>query len=280
MLGYTGVGLRRLPAPLKEPFLAVRCGLCHAVRSRHGLPFCVCLNHELCVALVANAATSAEVPRFFRGTCVGTPLIWVPLQDYLSPCYARAADICVLLAHEEISDNRRDGDRVWWGIADTLLERRLDSLSFDPNCISRPISHFYDLEWEGGDSRRFDQLLDAHADVGVAVANVLQQGSDRRNRVLANICACMGKWIYLIDACDDWESDQKRGIFNPLSLLGDKAIVKTYIQDLESELSRLASMFPYGRYSVLLRYMLVDNLRRKSRRVLSRCQFFGSDDSE
>ena len=61
---------------------------------------------------------------------------------------------------------------------------------------------------------------------------------------------CLGRWIYLMDAADDWERDHQRGLFNPFS--PDEHGQKPYAtirQALNSSLSECLTA-----YHLLTRY--------------------------
>ena len=56
-----------------------------------------------------------------------------------------------------------------------------------------------------------------------ATANMLAEFSDyvlgeKANGYSHNLCYAIGKWIYLIDALDDYDKDKKKGAYNPFVL--------------------------------------------------------------
>ena len=56
-----------------------------------------------------------------------------------------------------------------------------------------------------------------------ATATMLAQFSDyalgeKRTEESYNLCYALGKWIYLIDALDDYDKDIKKGAYNPFRL--------------------------------------------------------------
>ena len=69
---------------------------------------------------------------------------------------------------------------------------------------------------EGANTDSVDRAADA-------TATMLAQFSDyalgeKRTEESYNLCYAIGKWIYLIDALDDYDKDKKKGAYNPFLL--------------------------------------------------------------
>ena len=224
MFGY----IRPLQGELKvrdlERFKACYCGLCHALGRNYGFSARFILNYEL-VFLAMLLWDEAEPAKMIHKRCVASPL-------KKKRCCAenRALDACA--GYSVIL--------TWWKLKDTVqdetffksLPHRLaciklfkaykkavkDFPEFDEN-IRLEISALSKFESEPSAS------IDAAAD---KFANILKAAAphsmpDTKRRPMLELLYHMGRWIYIIDACDDYSRDAKSKSFNP--------IVTTYPSD-------------------------------------------------
>jgi hypothetical protein len=165
-----------------------------------------------------------------------------------------AADMLVLLGYKKLDDDKHDEHKLR-GFLGTLLYRRaylkaaerlpektaavserLAELSVIENIPSRKTVDAIDSSSETLDACELSSgLVDADnmsskiVDIDVAAepfANLMSEIMDGANetgyksesvsRILRAMGYNLGKWIYLIDAADDYEKDTKSGAFNPL----------------------------------------------------------------
>ncbi len=221
MFGY----IRPLECELKvreqAEYRGIYCGLCKSIGRRYGQLERLTLSYDCAfLALVLSAMTGGAAytpgncgPRVYRGKR--------PIADP-SPVLDYAADVNVLLAWYKAADDATDEKSVSAGAARlALLRAYKKAAKIHPaldEAIGRSMASLRVIELqkvastdEPGDA--FGRLL---ADV-LLHAPMLPQGE----RAAAEWMAYnLGKWVYLIDAWDDRESDEKRGGYNPFLLSG------------------------------------------------------------
>ena len=216
MFGY----IRPMQGELKvrelERFKACYCGLCHALGKKYGLRARFILNYEL-VFLSMLLWDESETPVIKRGRCIASPLKkkrYCARSEALGIC----AGYCVIL--------------TWWKLRDTLDDERfmhtvphrmaLTALSRAYKKASREFPEFDALikeelaalaEYE----KQYGPSLDCAADKFARILTAAAPASapDATKRPMRELLYHLGRWIYIIDACDDYRKDSQRGRYNP-----------------------------------------------------------------
>jgi len=65
----------------------------------------------------------------------------------------------------------------------------------------------------------------------------------------------IGKWIYIIDAIDDYKSDKKKKEFNPFNEFDEdtaKSVAEKILIDCEERLDQIAALLPYNNDSGII----------------------------
>ena len=218
MFGY----IRPLQGELKvyelERFKACYCGLCHALGKRYGLAARFVLNYEL-VFLVMLLWGRADELDIKRGLCIASPC---RKKSYCAgnEAFDMCAGYSVILA--------------WWKLRDTIADEaflktiphRLASLVIS-GAYKKAAREFTGFdgkareeiaaltEYEKGFSKSLDGAADKFAGMLTAAIPESMQGNDRR--VMKELLYHTGRWIYIIDAYDDYKDDLKTGRYNAVA---------------------------------------------------------------
>lgn len=198
-----------------ERFQAVYCGLCHCIRKRYGLMQTMLLSYDCTyLALVLDASRpSCEnckkrciVHPFRRRSCAGE-----------SDGIRHAAAVSVILNYHRLGDTAADetGWKRWAAKCLRFVLRRgyrkakAENELFD-QLAQQGLGQLAQLERD-----RIDSLdIPADAFAGILRAAIPQDRED--SRILSEMFYHTGRWIYLIDACDDLEKDFGTGNYNPV----------------------------------------------------------------
>jgi len=219
MFGYIRPMHSELKVREHERFKACYCGLCRALGKKYGVAARFILNYEL-VFLSMLLWGEDEQPEIRRGRCIASPCRkkgYCARNQALDTC----AGYCVIL--------------TWWKLRDTIedegfikaLPHRLAALllyrayraaarefrGFDGK-VREEIAALREYESSGADSLdgaadKFAQILCAAAPGGVP---------DNKGRPMLQLLYHLGRWIYVIDACDDYRGDAKAGRYNPVAV--------------------------------------------------------------
>jgi len=224
MFGY----IRPLQGELKvrelERFKACYCGLCHALGRKYGFSARFILNYEL-VFLAMLLWDEDEPVRMMRKRCVASPFKkkrYCAGNTALDAC----AGYSVIL--------------TWWKLKDTVadesffksLPHRLACLKLGraykkavrdfPEFDEKVRSELLSLsDYESEPFASVDGAADRFANILKATAS--DKMPDIKRRPMLELLYHTGRWIYIVDACDDYSRDAKSESFNP--------IVRTYPSD-------------------------------------------------
>ena len=220
MFGY----IRPMQGELKvcelERFKACYCGMCHALGKKYGLLARLTLNYEL-VFLAMLLWDGGEAPVIKRGRCVASPFCgkkYCARNESLDVC----AGYGVIL--------------TWWKLKDTIadepflkaLPQRFAKLVLYGayRKASREFAGFdgevrKEMESLGRHEAMEEKSLDGAADkfariLSAAAPESLPEGT---GRPMHELLYHLGRWIYILDACDDYEKDVRAGRYNPVAAL-------------------------------------------------------------
>ena len=215
MFGYIRPQKGELKVCEFERFKACYCGLCGALGKKYGPAARFILNFEL-VHLAMLLWDENEAPVIERKRCVASPCrkkMRCARNAVLDAC----AGYSVILA--------------WWKLRDTIedepfikaVPHRLGALflkgaykkavrelpGFDAK-VRQELTALSEFEKSGGAS------LDGAADKFAKILSFTVPDSvpESKRRALAELLYHTGRWIYIIDACDDYEPDVEAGRYN------------------------------------------------------------------
>jgi len=218
MFGY----IKPLEGELKvrelEDFRSIYCGLCNTLGNRYGIFSRNILNYDFTflALLIGSYSESEEVERRDM-RCIAHPT-----RKRCVRCADRsfetAADISVIFTFYKLKDDAKDE-----GIFKRLIARffikalkraHKKAASLMPECEETVKNNFENLcVMEREKTASIDKTADAFANMLSSAIN----GSGKNERAARNILYHVGRWIYIIDAIDDFEKDMQAGAYNPIA---------------------------------------------------------------
>ena len=214
MFGY----VRPLKGELKvaefEQFRAVYCGLCHMLSRRYGFGARFLLNYDLAFfAAAGDGVESAAKPEYKR--CIASPF-----RKKCILCAGKgmelAADLTIILGYWKLDDAVRD-EGFFKGLGSRFLRFLLKpyyrkAKRFRPELCEKVAEQMQALsELESERCESIDRTADAFA--GILSAAGEELGFEEAARMFYHI----GRWIYVIDACDDLSEDFGDRRYNPVA---------------------------------------------------------------
>ena len=246
MFGYIEANISELNEDQLRRYRGCYCGLCRALKNRHGQLSRVTLSFDMTflVMLLSSMYEAEEISG--EGRCGIHPLkkrhYWHgEFSDY-------AADMNVALAYHNCLDDWRD-DRNFVKYAEAkVLEKQYKAVAqlwprqceAIENCIFR-LSEIEKAENADPDAGAncFAQLM---GELFVCREDSLWQDKIRL------FGEGLGRFIYMMDACVDFEKDKKRGRYNPLMSISKDALSEeeklTILKMLLGECARVFEMLP------------------------------------
>ncbi len=221
MFGY----IKAFPDELKlrenEYYRAAYCGLCRGMGKCCGCTSRTTLSYDMVFALLSRIAISGETPEIYMGRCALHPFKKRPFMK-LSPELMFTARASVLLAYAKLEDDVHDENgakklaarvgRAFLKKGNRRAEAELPELSAS---IGEGLAALSALESEREPT--VDRPADLFGDIMACVLSHGYEGFDLR--IAREIGLHAGRWVYIVDALDDCDDDERHGRYNPFLLL-------------------------------------------------------------
>ena len=173
-------------------------------------------------ALIREMLEGEEV-LFVKKRCPRHPIKKIETIE-INPQLEYSAYVGGILTAGKIEDNINDEKGAKRSIASFLrlffskMEREADKNLPELAClVSDKLAELHDIE--EGEVASIDIPADVFGDM---MASLLSYGLDGDKKLVAsNIGKRIGRWIYIVDAFDDYDKDRKSGSYNPFVLLYD-----------------------------------------------------------
>lgn len=217
MFGY----IKPYPPELKvkeyDFYRSVYCGLCHALGRRVALCAELTLSYDIVFLALISITLNGDILEIKPRRCAVHPFKKRPVLAP-NPSLISAAETGALLSYYRVIDDLHDNRGLRRLLPLLLLpaakhmKQKIAPPEIFDNQIKDGLERLNRLEAEKTASA--DAPAEAFGDVLAAVfAHVCGDGNKRR--IGEVIGKHTGRWIYLVDALDDLETDKKRGLYNP-----------------------------------------------------------------
>ena len=259
MFGYIQANNRELKIKDFETYRSYYCGLCHTLKKRYGRRGQLLLNYDMTfLALVLTGLYEPEEAKT-RRRCALHP--GRAHEETESSALSYAADMTVLLAYNKAADDWRD-DQSAAGRGITMLLHK-DYLALrekyprQARMLEKCVKALSRAEQAGSEDIDYTAGL-----TGRFLAEMYAWRDDIWQRDLREMGFYLGKFIYLMDARDDLEKDQKKGSYNILLPLrqkdpeGFEDMTQTLLIDMMSSCCRSFERLPIVEHSAIIRNVL------------------------
>ncbi len=238
MYGYIRPHTPELKVREQKYYRAVYCGLCRTMGKCTGQCSRMTLSYDMTFFALVRMALEDESPVMRNRRCMSNPLerrTMVEPNDILR----MTAYLSAVMVYHKVRDDRADEDGIKKTAA-TLIGPYLSSLrrrvrrrgytETDDRIAStmRALSRL-----EASRPMSVDEPADLF---GELMATLLSAGlADDRARIAASVGRHIGRWVYILDAADDFEDDVRNGRYNPFACLyGDPDLKSLTLPQRES----------------------------------------------
>lgn len=213
MFGYVTAVKDGLTEEQFRRYRACYCGLCHALREKHGQLCRMTLNYDMTFLILLLSSLYEPEEQSGESRCAAHPA--KPQAFWRNEITDYAADMNVALAYHKLMDDARDdGSLLREGTA-KLLEKGYAQVKerWPVQCAA--------IEEELAALSLAEKENDPVPDRGAAcfgrlMAAVFRWREDRWTPAVSETAFRLGELIYLEDAAVDMASDVRRGRYNPL----------------------------------------------------------------
>lgn len=222
MYGYLRTHAPELKVREQEYYRAVYCGLCRTMGKCTGQCSRMTLSYDFTLFALVRLALTGEDLTVKRRRCVAHPLRKRPMAEP-TPALALCAYASAILAHYKVKDDLRD---------ERGLKRTAASVvsPFIASMRRRSVRKGYG-DMDSGVYLAMKELCELEASripsvdepatlFGELMGKLLAYGLEGNEAKLAHTVGLrLGRWVYILDAADDYAEDVKYRRYNPLACL-------------------------------------------------------------
>ncbi|MBQ7968573.1 MAG: hypothetical protein IJ292_01995 [Clostridia bacterium] len=220
MFGYIRPDSKELKVKEYELYKSAYCGLCRVMGKRYSFLYKMSLSYDFVFMVLLRLYCSEEMPSFSRKRCIAHPTKKKVMMDE-NEALDTASDVGVIMLYHDFLDKINDKD----GIKSFFCRLALPELKRlrKKACRSSELIAFFDQsvnqslkelsEYEKQNCPSIDLPAEAF---GSILGNALSVGYEGdKKRTVYEIGRNLGKWIYISDALDDIDKDEKTKKYNP-----------------------------------------------------------------
>lgn len=216
MLGYVTIEKSELKVREFDMYQAYYCGICKSIGRRFGQLPRMTLSYDSVFLALVLAGLSEETDIVLQEHCITHHIKKKPVV-FGNEALDYAADVMVILAYHKFLDDWKDEKSKVGFIGKSALAgayRKLQEIHPDVcRKIENALNTLSELEKEN--SGKLDLVSDTFADIMETLFTGYDPAADSA-RVLGQLGRHLGKWIYTIDALDDYKKDIEAKHYNPL----------------------------------------------------------------
>lgn len=248
MFGYIRIQKSELLVREYEAYKSVYCGLCRQMGRDYSRLSRFILSYDCTFYAMFLMSLSRSCKGFERKCCRFNPLKKCSYCNVKDDVLSKAAALSVILAYYKIIDDIADSGffkRIAYKIVKPIFARwrkkaarrypELDNLVTEMTAAQQIA--------EQDKNCSLDKAADPTATMLSSVLS-LEAENDSQKRIYSQIGYGLGRFIYLIDAADDYEKDSKNGNFNPFINIDERYNV------IKNNLSQALAM-TYDAYNLL-----------------------------
>ena len=287
MFGYVKPDKPELKIKDYETYKAIYCSLCRTLGKEYGLLARFLLTYDAAFyALLKKSVLQAKPDCAYNGVCRFNPLKkcnYIDTDSYLKD----AAALTVIMFYYKVLDNINDGKPL------KRMAARLvyPYIKIKFNKAVKKYSKYNDIikastdEQARIENEKTDSIDIAAHPTAVSLQKIFSVGieDETQKRIVERIGYCLGRWVYLMDAFDDLESDIKAGAYNPFALkykldksflTGDnKAIEDDIIKSIrltENETGLALELLDKNCYKPLIENIIFDGMEAELMKIIKK----------
>ena len=220
MFGYITPVLSVLSDEQKQRYRSFYCGVCHALRNRYGQISRLSLSNDMTFMAILLSSLYEPETNASHSRCLLHPLkshifLSSSLVDY-------AADMNALLFYYKCEDQRMD-ERSFTGTAgERIFRKAVDDAQKRWPLQSEEVRFTLAELWqeEKKSSPDPDRLCNLSGQMLGAV--FVPKPDDPWSSILRTVGTGLGRFVYWMDAWEDYDEDLKKNRFNPLKTWHDR----------------------------------------------------------
>ena len=233
MFGYVRIKKMDLTFREFDYYKGYYCGLCKYLKENHGEVSRLSLNYDITFLIVILTALYKLDSDITYERCIANPL--KKKMRIVNEITEYAASMNILLSYYKLEDNLYDDngikDKLAYELYKGKLKKAYEKYPQKAEYIKQQLGNLRELEKQ--ESKSIDKVSNTF---GNLMGEIFVYKKDEYEQNLRNIGFNLGKYIYILDAYEDLEEDNKKGRYNPFIDYIDKK------EELKNKVDRLISM--------------------------------------
>ena len=211
MYGYIVVDQPELKFREFDKYRSYYCGLCDSLAEAHGLKGQISLSYDMTFLVILLTGLYEPETIYSEERCVTHPLRKHPVRRNVVSDYV--ADMNVLLTYYKCMDDWYDEKKVlkrtYAGVLKKDIKKLEKKYPHKAEIIRKSLSKL--SEYEKAQETNIDKPAEQF---GILLGEVAAMKDDEWSDELRVLGNNLGRFIYLLDAYDDLEKDEKKNNYN------------------------------------------------------------------
>lgn len=221
MFGYVKIDKPELLVREYEQYKSVYCTLCKRIGKRYGIISRMSLSYDFTFLAVLHMAVRGDCSGYKAGRCVYNPLKRCNYCCGNDESFDFTAAAEVIALYYKMCDSVADSrgvKRVLYSLLRAIFRRQFNkaAVAYPHICSAFDELNTSQAAVEASGDTSLDSVSEPTATAMSRLLELIGQ-DDKNKRILSRLGYCLGKWIYLADALDDFKKDKKKGNYNPLN---------------------------------------------------------------
>lgn len=266
MFGYINVNSKELSEENKKIYQSYYCGLCRSLREFCGTRGQVLLNYDITFLVVLLTGLYEPETKHKAFTCMVHPLKKRQYSENEIQSYA--AQMNVLLAYYNLVDDWKDEKSYTKKTMAAMLKKDYERVAASYPRQARAVETYIAKLSEYEQNRETNIDLVAGL-TGEMLGELFAWKQDEWYDELKTLGFYMGKFVYLMDAYEDYQADIKHDSYNPLRFLETtdeqefETLCKLMMTSMMSECAKSFERLPIILHADILRNILYSGVWSK-----------------
>lgn len=271
MFGYVTINEQELKVKHYNTYRGFYCGQCKRLQSEYGLSGKITLNYDLTFLAILLTGLYEEHGEEKNQRCVLHPMTKMKRVENTYIDYA--ADMTILLAYYQCVDHWMDDKNPVYRMEGMFLRRNLKYLKQKyPRQFHAVVTY---MKKQAAAEKRKESDLDIIAGItGELLSEIFIYKKDEWSEILKDMGFYLGKFIYLMDAYEDIEKDEKKGHYNPFLIQKRKEDFEVYCYTILTEMmaacARKFELLPILVHEEILKNILYSGVWKKYNLIVSK----------
>ena len=259
MFGYININQKELSEESKKIYQAYYCGLCQKLKTNCGTKGQMLLGYDLTFLIVLLTGLYELENTETEFTCPLHPTKKRPA--YINEATEYAADMNLILAYQNLLDDWKDEKSYTKKAFVKILDKDYTRIVSKYPRQVRALEEFMRKTAEAEKNKETNLDLVAGL-TGEMLGEIMCWREDEWQEEMRTLGFYMGKFIYLMDAYEDYEADQKKNCYNPLVYMEKEndqefdTFCKLLLTSMMSECAKSFERLPILLHADILRNIL------------------------